>query len=419
MSSKSASFNKNVLTLVSGTGLAQFITMVSAPFITRLYTPDDMGYFTVIMSIAGFIAIAGTFRYEMAIVLPRDDEEASGVFSLSALILVCVSLFTALGVYLAKQFQAFGLEEIHYTYAGIIPLLVFTIGCGNILQHWLNRRRQYRMISISKTLNSVGVNSLTIWMGVASLGLGGLVMGSLLGTFVFVVALVFSLNRADRKILTLLGYGKMQSQARTYRKLAITNTPQALIEAFQVHGVVYMLILFFSSTVIGWYGLALRVLQAPLWLIGSSLSQVFFREASDLVGDGASTLRPLMMKAFKVSTAIAVPLVVVLVFFGPDMFSLVFGEGWAPSGQYAAILAPWLGLDFIRYVIGQLPVVLNRTGTMFRITLVGNLFLVGFVASGAYFFNDIVVTLSMVSAVMSVYTVGVIVWIMRLTGNKS
>ena len=49
-------FFRNVLVLMSGTALAQIITVAVAPLLTRLYNPVDFGIFGVYASIVGILA---------------------------------------------------------------------------------------------------------------------------------------------------------------------------------------------------------------------------------------------------------------------------------------------------------------------------------------------------------------------------
>ena len=53
---KKNTFLASVVTLTSGTAIAQAITVLASPIITRLYTPADMGL------LANFTAITANFR---------------------------------------------------------------------------------------------------------------------------------------------------------------------------------------------------------------------------------------------------------------------------------------------------------------------------------------------------------------------
>ena len=66
---------RNVITLITGTAIAQAIPIAISPVLTRIYSPDDFGVFALYLSITSIIAIVATGRYELAITLPAKNEE--------------------------------------------------------------------------------------------------------------------------------------------------------------------------------------------------------------------------------------------------------------------------------------------------------------------------------------------------------
>ena len=70
-----STYAKNVLTLMTGTGLAQAIPIAISPILTRIYTPEEFGVFALYMAIASILTVLVTGRYEMAILLPKKDPD--------------------------------------------------------------------------------------------------------------------------------------------------------------------------------------------------------------------------------------------------------------------------------------------------------------------------------------------------------
>ena len=73
-------FLKNVFTLLSGATIAQIITLIAIPILTRIYTPEDFGYIAIYLSIANIVAAISTGRYELSIMLPEKRIEALAIF---------------------------------------------------------------------------------------------------------------------------------------------------------------------------------------------------------------------------------------------------------------------------------------------------------------------------------------------------
>ena len=80
---KIGKFAKNVLTLLTGSTIAQAIPIAVSPILTRLYTPEDFGILALFLAIVSFIAIVFTGQYESAIILPEKYEDVINIFFLS------------------------------------------------------------------------------------------------------------------------------------------------------------------------------------------------------------------------------------------------------------------------------------------------------------------------------------------------
>ena len=92
---RSSSFTTDVLKLVTGTTFAQVITILASPLLTRLYGPEAFGFLALFTSITSIIGVIACMRYEMAIMLPKTDEEAANLLGLC---LLCVTVVSALTV---------------------------------------------------------------------------------------------------------------------------------------------------------------------------------------------------------------------------------------------------------------------------------------------------------------------------------
>ena len=86
---RSSSFATDVLKLVTGTTFAQIIAILASPLLTRLYGPEAFGFLALFTSITSIIGVIACMRYEMAIMLPKTDEEAA---NLPGLCLLCVAV---------------------------------------------------------------------------------------------------------------------------------------------------------------------------------------------------------------------------------------------------------------------------------------------------------------------------------------
>ena len=72
--------------LISGTVVAQLISILLQPVLRRLFTPESFGIYSVYLSLVGMILILCSLRYDDTIVLPKSDKESTNLLALSLII---------------------------------------------------------------------------------------------------------------------------------------------------------------------------------------------------------------------------------------------------------------------------------------------------------------------------------------------
>jgi O-antigen/teichoic acid export membrane protein len=412
-------FNKHVFTLVMGTSLAQMLTFAAYPLVSRLYSPDEFGVFGVFISISGMIALIATGRYELAIVLPDEEKEAKKLLNLSFIINGLVSvlaLLVVLIIWVCNVSYGTAYEPLTYL-LWLAPPVIFLTSASNIFQNWFIRQKKYRLLSYSKIIQALVNNSLIIALAYTTAKHFGLVAGFGLAMLLVVVYFLaqfrrFFTQKIDSKNITF------KHIAQKYIAFPKANTWHALSDVFQSQGIIYFIAIFFSSGIVGLYAFAIRILQAPMMLIINSISQVFYQSAAEMHRSGQSIV-PMLKSTVQKISLISIPFLLILMLFGPDLFAFFFSEKWRASGEFARILAPWLCLDFVRYGIAQLPLVLGKVRQMMYWSIFGNLMMAGSMCAGALIFDDIRTGLIILSGAMCLYLVLLISWIFKIARNGS
>jgi len=123
-------FSRNVLTLMTGTTIAQAIPIAISPILTRIYTPEDFGVVGLFGAISGIFGAIATGKYELAIMLPRKDEDAINIFALGFIITATLTFVSLLIVSFLADSLAILLnnKEIEF-WLYFIPISVFLLVC--------------------------------------------------------------------------------------------------------------------------------------------------------------------------------------------------------------------------------------------------------------------------------------------------
>ena len=83
---------KAVFILGTGTIFSQLLNIITIPILTRLYSPADFGLLGIFTAVLTVIMTFISFRYEYAIPVPKDTENAAHLLVLCIVSICSVSL---------------------------------------------------------------------------------------------------------------------------------------------------------------------------------------------------------------------------------------------------------------------------------------------------------------------------------------
>ncbi len=340
-----SSDSKSVLTLIGGTTIAQALNFIFSPITTRLFSPEVFGDLSVFTSITGIIGIIICLRYELAIVLPQDDDEGFSLLKLCLIFATIISILAGIIFLFAGNaiYVSFGAPNlVQYWY--YVPISLFLTGIIQACNYWLTRTRQFVVLSWNKVIPVIVVNVVSIGLGL----LGNRALGArLFAIFLSNIANIAVLAKAvapefiSKKHATQSNY---QQLIKKYKNFLIYDIWGALLNNLSWMIVPILMNAYYGSNAAGQYSIGMRVIQIPASLIGASISQVFLKNASER--RYSRTLYKYCIETTKKLFKYTAPIVIILFFLGKPIFHLVFGDKWDIAGLYSQILAPWAMLWF-------------------------------------------------------------------------
>jgi O-antigen/teichoic acid export membrane protein len=336
---------------MTGTGLAQAIPIAISPILTRLYTPEEFGMFGMYLAIVAILTVAATGRYELAILLPKNDKDAINILVLSILLSALFSLLLLIVViaFGEKIALIFG-EPSLSKWLLWVPVSVLLVGAYQSLNYWSNRKAHYKRLAISRTLQSAGASTMQVSAGYFNVGALGLIAGQVAGQIVSSSILAHQIIKEDNQKIKQVSKKRMRVLVKKYK-----NFPKFLIAA---HGFntgssqipIMLLTAFFNSSAAGFYMLTQRVMGVPTTLIAGAIGDVFRQEASQAYRT-TGNCRKIYTNTLKKLLLLSLLPGVIFFFVAPDLFEFVFGESWRVAGVYAQILTP---VFFLRFVTSPL-----------------------------------------------------------------
>ena len=406
-------FARSVSVLAGGTAAGQGIIVLASPLLTRLYSPEDFGLLAVYASLLGILGVVASLRYQLAIPLPDKEEEAALVVVLSLLVVLGMSFLTALAVLIFGQYIA----EVTNTptlarYMWLLPLGLLLLGIYQVFYYWAIRTREFTAIARTKLTQSVSM--VAVQLGGYALGPLALLLGQVFGKAAGTTSLGMLAIRNQWSLFRSVSLQDVFHAAKRYRRFPIFSTWGGVFNAAGAQLPPLLFAAMFSTSAAGIFMLTHRVLAMPMQLIGRAIADVFFSRAAEARREG--NLAPLVANIHEKLAHIAMPLALILILIGPDLFTIVFGSDWRQAGEFARWLSIFLYFQFITSPLSQLVSVLEKQvqGTVFQTALMAAQ-LTGILIGVIY--NNLILSVALFSIGSAVCYLGFLIWIVSTTKN--
>jgi len=333
-------FTKNVLTLMTGTTIAQAIPIAISPILTRLYSPEDFGVFALYMSIVSIIGVIVTGQYELAIMLPKNEKDAFNIFTLSIVLTIFISILSLFMVFVFndKIVEILNNKEIS-KWLYLIPFSILLTGFFNSFNYYYNREKNYKLLATTKVSQSFTNSGSNLIFGFLKFNNIGLVVSSFLSQIIAVILLI---KNFKFKNFIFFNKKRMFVLAKKYKKFPTITMPHSIFSSVSGNLPIFILTKYFTSADVGFYSFGNKIVAMPIGLVSSAYYQVFFesfsKEKNKLI---------FYKQKFKQVNVIFLPLFIILWFILPELFAFVFSDKWRIAGEYSQIILPLLYMKFL------------------------------------------------------------------------
>ncbi len=340
---------------MSGTASAQLVLLLISPILTRLYSAEQFGNFGVFVSIVTILLVLASLKYELALPLIKQASIAKPLFHLCFLLIIVVCSVVGIIVYCFDRVLIEQLNlSLNDTELYLIPLALFVCGSYQLLHFYAIKTGAFKALSISKVVQAIviAVTQITLsFYSVFGLLLGH-IAGFLASSFIFLVQQRSVLKSVPYRACRLLAVAKRYQNFPKFTLWAsLANTSSTMMPVVLFSG-------FYSPALVGLYILAHRMLFAPVTLVGNAVGNVFMSNAKHYLLEGN-----LALKTQDIHTRLillAMPIMAVTWPFLPEIFLLVFGDGWYAAGEIAQYIAIWIYFVFTASPISTVLVAMEK-----------------------------------------------------------
>jgi O-antigen/teichoic acid export membrane protein len=337
---RNSEFGRAVLGMAGGTAGAQFIGILSAPLMSRVFAPGETGVVAVLSNLLSICGGLAMLRYEQAIPLPKTQRGRTEVA------LLC---FAALGISSALALSCVGFGRAWIAsclkspavtpYLWVLPLGLLTAGSALILQNWFVREKDFRTVVGALLAQSVSQITFQLTFGVVTHGNAwvlafGPIVGCAAGTWAYLRNLGHDVF-GDVRCTAVSG---LLRTAREYRHFPMFNSWSGMLQLLAQTIPVLSLAGLYGTNCAGWYRMAQTMVTLPIAAICSAVSSVYTSEAARLMHTDIHALRRLYLRITLRMAGLG-SLLVIASFSLPFLVPPLFGQRWAPAGRYAIVMS--------------------------------------------------------------------------------
>ena len=341
-----SSFSKDAAKVASAPLITQLLSILLTPIVTRLYSPEAFGLFQLFGSVCAPLVVFVTMGYAVPIMITESEEERVNLLFICILISLLFS--TIIGFVFVTGYNVLNtflkIDQIKII-VWILPLSLLFHGIYMSLRYWNLKKTKFQQNAFGEIFRNIGNYFIILpagFMGYTSAN--SLIFGSFVSSITTILAQsIGQIKSLFNNLWHNVNYKQIKYLLVRYRKFPLYNTPSEFLSRFSSETPVILFAFFFSSNVIGFYSLSLRILNLPVKYLGTTIGDVYFQRGSlDKTGNVH-----LLKKLLKLIFMIGLPFFSMLSIIGSDLFGFFFGQVWRTAGQYSQILSFYIFLKLL------------------------------------------------------------------------
>lgn len=344
---------KNVFKLSSGTLIGQIISIVTLPIFTRVYGANIIGQWAMINSIAMVINSYSDLGLKNAIMIEDNYQDAYLIYKIVSTISLLISLISGI-IYLIYCFVVRNYSDLLLD-SLLIVIWSFLLQQIQISYTWLNRNKRYDILMKNPIINNLSLTFFGIMFYFTGLRFVGYYLGMILGQFMTLMHMKLYLPR-DMFCFKITSFKKIFNKYIEFIKYQMPSTILLQIKS-QLPTIIFGA--FFGKKLLGYYSVAMRLLNLPTTFLANSLGKVYFQRVSELKNN-INSIGEFTLRSLNISLKFCLPLIVFIVTFADILFRLFFGAEYIISGNMTRLMAMYGLFLFLSMSVSGVAIVIHK-----------------------------------------------------------
>lgn len=338
-------FWRHVSSVFFGTLLAQSTPIIGSLFITRIFSPGEFGEFSTWLAIVAFLSVVITLRFEAVLVIAEDGiDRVRAVFIVSAVTIIMAFVFFIFIVFLSYLIDGKYFLPTSTTLLVAITPAALLLALNQVWQAWAAAEGLYTKLNIMRLIQALILVTMQIGLGMKYPIAISLVMGFVVASGIsFAWSVVVMPRIIHREFFNVRCFTEFFHR---YKNFPLYALPADAINTAAGQLPILVISHRFGNDAAGYLALTMRVLGAPIGLVGKAVLDVFKRYAIQSIKE-IGNCQGLYINTFLVLTFASLVMIAGTILFGEDIFRIAFGSEWIFSGHMAIWLLPMFALRLI------------------------------------------------------------------------
>jgi len=386
-------FFKNMMTLLSGSAIAQLIPFLVLPILQKwFYDPSHFGELALYTSVTMLLAQVAGMKYEFAIVNAKSRSEAENVFVGAMVITLVFSIIVgfAFMVFPNQMAQIMGAAKIQ-NYFYLIPFSVLFFSSFETLNYWNNRQKKYKRIAVAKVAKTLSAETAKLDMGYYKFAGNGLIIGRVIGEFISALLLFKHFIVNDLKSFHFSSFSNILDSLKQNYRFPLFTMPSVFVGNLINLVFIGLFMKYFGAEKAGVIGISVVYISVAFGLISQSFSQVFYKELS--VTKGKTALLKLYLGNAKYLILISIFAVGFVQLIPSSWVAGLLGEKWIDLMPTLKILVFSYAISFITSSLSFIYMRVNKQKQMLIYDIIHLVMVTASIYIGFHYFGTFKATL--------------------------
>ena len=335
---------KSTFKLGTGTLIAQGITFLSLPIISRIYSPAEYGQLTFLLSITGVFIPVVTLKIETLIMTITAEDKMRTYFKFSIFISTVMSILIGILFLAFLSLNNKNDRQANVTLSILFCAILFIQSISVLTVQLSLRARNYKDIAQSGVAQNASTNALQICLGkIESTAM--ILAGS------FFVGRIFGMLPMAKLPINIYQESKIKlKKFAMFKSILKENSyliPASILEVGNSSIIVFIIAIFFGYQYSGFVGLAQSLLMVPVTLFAGSLGSIVSAEVSAVNRDITKQITHKRKLFGEIIKPVLVMFMIYIAFFltaGNFLLSVVFNNDWTALSELIPFLTIPLGV---------------------------------------------------------------------------